>query len=216
MGEVDLDSDVEFQDSREVLPTRSLADSIAVPRVPQTTTSETIQPSSTEIVSHHMEQSESGESPQVLSSEEGAGAINTASLIEDVRYFQDAALGYQDAYKALQLQQEELQHRFAQQAQLVQEASEALQVVEVESLVHQQEIVALQSQWDIDIQHAMDQAMSQYQDQLSSTQINLIGTVYRNSSSSTNNNYCLSRSSPEDPVNLKFRSVHVLHGPMRA
>ena len=27
---------------------------------------------------------------------------------------------------------------------------------------------------------------------------------------------CLSRSSPEDPVNLKFRSAHVLHGPMRA
>ena len=44
----------------------------------------------------------------------------------------------------------------------------------------------------------------------------VIGTVYRNSSSSTNNNYCLSRSSPEDPVNLKFRSAHVLHGPMRA
>ena len=44
----------------------------------------------------------------------------------------------------------------------------------------------------------------------------MIGTVYRNSSSSTNNNYCLSRSSPEDPVNLKFRSAHVLHGPMRA
>ena len=44
----------------------------------------------------------------------------------------------------------------------------------------------------------------------------MIGTVYRNSSSSTNNNYCLSRSSPEDPVNLKFRSAHVLHGPMHA
>ena len=44
----------------------------------------------------------------------------------------------------------------------------------------------------------------------------VIGTVYRNSSSSTNNNYCLSRSSPEDPVNPKFRSAHVLHGPMRA
>ena len=53
MGEVDSDSDVEFQDSREVLPTRSLADSIAVPRVPQTTTLETNQPSSTGFVSHH-------------------------------------------------------------------------------------------------------------------------------------------------------------------
>ena len=46
--------------------------------------------------------------------------------------------------------------------------------------------------------------------------LEVIGTVYRNSSSSTNNNYCLSRSSPEDRVNLKFRSMHVLHGPMRA
>ena len=39
--EVDSDSDVKFQDSREVLPTRSLADSIAVPRVPQSATLET-------------------------------------------------------------------------------------------------------------------------------------------------------------------------------
>ena len=39
--ELDSDSDVEFQDSREVLLTRSLADSIAVPRVPQSATQET-------------------------------------------------------------------------------------------------------------------------------------------------------------------------------
>ena len=82
-------------------------------------------------------------------------------------------MGYQDAYDALQLQQEELQHQFTQQAQLVQEASEALRAAEVESSVQQQEIVALQNQQDIDIQHAMDQAVSQYQDQLSSVQINL-------------------------------------------
>ena len=173
VGEVDSDSDVEFQDSREVLPTRSLADFIAVPWVPQVTTSESTWLSSTGIVEYHMEQSESGGSPQVLDSEEGEGDINTAGLIEDVKYFQDAALGYQDAYDALQLQQEELQHQFTQQAQLVQEASEALQAAEVESLVQQQEIVAFQSQWDIDIQHAVDQAMTQYQDQLSSTQITL-------------------------------------------
>ena len=126
VGEVDSDSDVEFQDSREVLPTRSLADSIAVPRVPQTTTLEINQPSSTGFVSHHTEQTaESGESLQVLDSEEGVGAINTANLIEDVKFYQDTALGYQDAYEALQSQQEELQHWFTQQAQLVHEASEA-------------------------------------------------------------------------------------------
>ena len=55
-----------------------------------------------------------------------------------------------------------------------------------------------------------------FQTQIHNLRMALIGTVYRNSSSSTNNNYCLSRSSPEDPVNLKFRSAHVLHGPMRA
>ena len=84
---------------------------------------------------HHAEQSESGESPQILNSEQGAGARHTANLLEDIRYFQNTALGYQDAYEALQLQQEELQTRFTQQAQLVQEASEALRAAEVESSV---------------------------------------------------------------------------------
>ena len=45
----------------------------------------------------------------------------------------------------------------------------------------------------------------------------IIGTVYRNSSSSTNNNYLSFQIfPPEDLANLKFRSAHVLHGPMRA
>ena len=127
----------------------------------------------TRLVEHHTEQSESGGSLQILNSEEGAGARHTANLMEDVRYFQNAALGYQDAYEALQLQQEELQTRFTQQAQLIQEASEALRAAEVESSVHKQEIVALQSQQDVDIQHAVNQAVSQYQDQLSSVQSNL-------------------------------------------
>ena len=114
---------VEFQNSREALPTRSLADSIAVPRVPQTTTIETSQPSSHEVGQHHIEQPESGESPQTPSSEESANASHMANLLEDVRYFHNAALGYQDAYEALQQQQEELQSRFTEQAKLVQEAS---------------------------------------------------------------------------------------------
>ena len=49
-----------------------------------------------------------------------------ADLIEDTKFYQDAALGYQDAYETLHIQQEELQHRYAQQAQLVEEASKAL------------------------------------------------------------------------------------------
>ena len=71
VGEVDLDSDVEFQDSREALPTRSLADSITVSRVPQATTTQTKQLPSPELNQHHVEQSESRGSPQTPSSEEG-------------------------------------------------------------------------------------------------------------------------------------------------
>ena len=82
-----------------------------------------------------MEQSESGGSPRTPSSEEGANASHMANLLKDVKYFHNAALGYQDAYEALQQQQEELQSRFTEQAKLVQEASEALIAAEVESSV---------------------------------------------------------------------------------
>ena len=80
------------------------------------------------------------------------GAISTANLIEDAKFYQDATLGYQDAYETLWLQKEELQHRYTQQVQLVQEASKALQAAKVESLVRQQEYAALQSQCEAEIQ----------------------------------------------------------------
>ena len=41
VAEVESDSDVEFQDSREVQPTRTLADSITAPKIPQVATQET-------------------------------------------------------------------------------------------------------------------------------------------------------------------------------
>ena len=61
----------------------------------------------------------------------------------------------------------------SQQAQLVQEASEALQAAEVQSSIRQQEFVALQSQWEAEIRQAIDKAVSQYQHQISSMQSNL-------------------------------------------
>ena len=45
------------------------------------------------------------------------------------------------------IQQEELQHRYTQQVQLVEEASEALRAAEAESSLRQQELVNLQQQW---------------------------------------------------------------------
>ena len=110
------------------MPPRSLADSIADLRFAPTTSVTNFAPSSTELVNDHRTSqiSESGESLQVLNSEPGMGAISAVDLIEDAKFYQDAAIGYQDAYETLCVQQEELQHWYAQQAQLVEEASEAL------------------------------------------------------------------------------------------
>ena len=132
-----------------------------------------MQPPSLDLTGHQEEQPESGGSPQTPGSEEGANASHVANLLEDVKYFHNAALGYQDAYKTLQLQQEELQSKFSEQAKLVQEASEALRAAEVESSAQQQEIAAIQSQWEADIQQAIGQAMLEYRDQLSSAQNDL-------------------------------------------
>ena len=44
---------------------------------------------------------ESGESLQVLNSESGAGAIGTANLIVDAKFYEDTTLEYQDAYETL-------------------------------------------------------------------------------------------------------------------
>ena len=76
-------------------------------------------------------------------------------------------------YETLQQQQEELQSKFKEQAKLVQEASEALKAVEAESSMKQQELVALQSQREADIQQAVGQAVFDYQEQLSLAQNDL-------------------------------------------
>ena len=133
MGEVDSDSDDDFQDSREVLPTRSSTDPITITRVPQATALKTTQPPSPDLTCHQAKQPESGGSPQIPDSEEGTNASHVANLLEDIKYFHNAALGYQYAYKALQQQQEELQSKFTKQAKLVKEASETLKAIEAES-----------------------------------------------------------------------------------
>ena len=89
------------------------------------------------------------------------------------KFYQDTTLGYQDAYETLCIQQEELQHRYTQQAQLVEEASKALQAVEAESSARHKEYVALQNQQEAEIQQAIGEAVSQYQHQLSSVQSSL-------------------------------------------
>ena len=175
VAEVDSSSDDEFQDSKTEQQPRSLAESITATRVPQVATQPTNQLSPNQS-RHQVQQTESVESVHTPNSVESVESVNThtANLLEDVKYFHNAALSYQDAYEALQLQQVELQTKFTEQAQLVQEASEALKAAEVESTAHQQELATelttLRGQREADIQQAIGQAMVQYRDQLSSAQ----------------------------------------------
>ena len=77
--ETEQDSDVEPQDTREALPPRSLADSIAAPRFTPTTLETNTAPSSTKVDSYislaASQITESGESLQVLDSELGVGQL---------------------------------------------------------------------------------------------------------------------------------------------
>ena len=179
VAEVNSSSDEEFQDSKTEQQPRSLAESITATRVPQVATQQTNQLSPNQSRCQQ-QQTESVESVQIPSSSpssvESVESVNThtADLLEDVKYFHNAALSYQDAYEALQVQQAELQTKFTEQAQLVQEASEALKAVEAEATARQQELATelttLRNQWEADIQQAVGQAMVQYRDQLSSAQ----------------------------------------------
>ena len=174
--EVDSSSDEEFQDSRTEHQSRSLAESITAVRVPQAATQPMNQPSSSTQPRCQQQQTEAVEPVQTPSSVESVESINThtANLLEDVKYFHNTALSYQDAYEVLQMQQVELQTKFSEQAQLVQEASEALKAVEAESTAHHwelaTELTTLHGQREADIQQAVGEAMVQYHDQLSSAQ----------------------------------------------
>ena len=165
-AEVDSSSEEEFQDSNTEPVPRSLAQTITATRVPQVAQA-TSQPSST-TRPRQPQWTESVESVQTPGSAESVESVNThtANLLEDVKYFHNAALSYQDAYEALQMQQVELQTKFSEQAQLVQEASDALRANEVESAARQQELMSelttLRDQREVDIQQAVGQAVVQY------------------------------------------------------
>ena len=173
-AEVDSSSEEEFQDSNTEPVPGSLAQAITATRVPQVAQMTSQPPSPTR--TRQPQQTESVESVQTPGSAESVESANmhTANLLEDVKYFHNAALSYQDAYEALQEQQVELQTKFSEQAQLVQEASDALRANEVESAARQQELMSelttLRDQREVDIHHAIGQAVVQYREQLESAQ----------------------------------------------
>ena len=167
MEEAEVDSDLENQDSREDAP-GSLAASIAVCQLASTT----------QLTTFHTSQGPESEPPaahqqQDVEDSEGMGDIPMGGLLEDAKFYQDMAFEYQSANEALCLQQEELQSRYTQQAQLIEEASGALRAAETESSQRYQEIVNLQKKWVADIQHAINKVVAQYQLQLSAAKSSL-------------------------------------------
>ena len=117
VGEAELDSDLEYQDSREDAP-GSLAASIAVHRLAPTT-----QPTSLQDLSLHASQNPESVPPvahkqQDIEDSGESGDIHMGDLLEDANFYQDAAFEYQSAYEALCLQQDELQSMYTQQGAL--------------------------------------------------------------------------------------------------
>ena len=107
--------------------------------------------------------------PSVLPSQqemEDFGAVGNSDLLEDAKFYQDAATEYQSAY-------ESLKHRYAQQALLMEEASGALQATESQASQRHQELLALRRNRETDIQLAVSHAVSHYQMQLTMAQSNL-------------------------------------------
>ena len=67
--------------------------------------------------------------------------ISQEDMIKDAKFYQDAAINYQNAYEALLAQQAELQDRFKAQSHLIQEASAAIDIAETEAKTHHQELL---------------------------------------------------------------------------
>ena len=101
------------------------------------------------------------------------GVQDNLDLIEDAKFYQDAALDYQNAYEALHVQQAELQSRYSQQAHLIKEASEAIKSAEAEASRRHQELLDAQHSHDANIKSAVNKAIEQYQSKLHNAQSSL-------------------------------------------
>ena len=87
----------------------------------------------------------------------------TGDIVQDAKFFQEAAMEYQLAYQSLD-------EKYSKQAILVKEVSEALKASESHVAELQEEVMALKQTRETDIQQAVGQAVSQYEQCLSTEQ----------------------------------------------
>ena len=88
------------------------------------------------------------------------GDSEDGDIIQDAKFFQEAATQYQLAYQSLD-------EKYTHQSVLVKEASEALKASESHVTELLEEAMALKQTCETDIQQAIGQAVSQYEQHLS-------------------------------------------------
>ena len=84
-------------------------------------------------------------------------------IVQDVQFFQDAAIEYQMAYQSLE-------DKYTHQAVLMKEASEAIKASESHVSAMQEELMTLKCNHEADIQRDVGNVVSQCEHQLSSAQ----------------------------------------------
>ena len=141
--------------SGEEVPSLELADQIVVrrwiPVIDSELSADNTDLDPVQASAHHLQQ------------EVDDSGSETGDIIQDAQFFQDAATEYQLAYQSLD-------EKYTHQAVLVKEASEALKASESHVTALQEELMALKHNRDIDIQQAVGQAVSQYEQQLTTEQ----------------------------------------------
>ena len=105
---------------------------------------------------------EDSKSLQSQVEEESMSGLDTGDLLEDTKFYQDVAIELQLAY-------DNLQHWYAQQAFLIEEASGALHAAETQASKRQQELLNLQKDHKADIQLAIGKAEFENREQLTAT-----------------------------------------------
>ena len=140
MQEQLADGENALEVSGEETPSMELADQIAVHR---------------QIPVVDPEETDNTDPDPVPTSVDDSGS-ETGDIIQDAKFFQEAATECQQAYQSLD-------EKYTHQAILVKEASEALKAPESRVAKLQEELMALKQNHDNDIQQAVGQAVSQYE-----------------------------------------------------
>ena len=112
MGEASLDSSHELGDSGEELPSEELTAQIFVNR-----------PISTSVLNTSHVSGPAPSTSQMQHEGEEFDALGYSDLLEDAKFYQDAVVEYQNAYS--------IQYKYTHQAHLLEEASGALQAMEI-------------------------------------------------------------------------------------